>query len=348
MQSEETWMELHALHRHGWSIADLAREFGINWRTAKKYAAAGEPPGYRPRARPAELTAAQLAHVERRLTACPDLRATVLLRELADDYGYTGSYGSLRRRVVVLRPASAAEPVLRFETNPAEQTQGDWADVGTWPLGDGTADLFAFVAILGCSRMVAVRFATDKTRPTTLRSIVRCTDDLGGATADFLHDRDTALMAGTRADGAPIYAPEWLDTAALLGTRPRACRPYRAQTKGKVERVIREVKHDFLAWLTGQVFPEHPTLAWYDAQARAWATGVHARRRHRTTGRVIGEAWEAERPLLLPVSGRLVARMEGADTLVPLPTPVSAQRTPAAAGETVEVRPLAVYAELAR
>ena len=125
--------------------------------------------------------------------------------------------------------------------------------MGAWPLGEGTADLFTFVAILGCSRMVGLRFATDKTRPTTLRSIVRCVDDLGGATAEFLTDRDTALMAGSRADGAPIYAPEWIDVAALLGTRPRACRPYRAKTKGKVERVIREVKEDFLAWLTGQV-----------------------------------------------------------------------------------------------
>jgi hypothetical protein len=70
--------------------------------------------------------------------------------------------------------------------------------------------------------MVALRFASDKTRPTTLRSIVRCVDDLGGATAEFLTDRDTALMTGSRADGAPIYAPEWIDVAALLGTRPRA------------------------------------------------------------------------------------------------------------------------------
>ncbi len=348
MQSEDTWMELHALARHGWSIAALAREFGLDWRTVKKYATTGAPPRYRPRVRPAELTAAQTAHVERRLTACPDLRATVLLRELADEYGYTGSYASLRRRLAVLRPATAAEPVLRFETGPGEQTQGDWADVGAWPLGDATAPLFAFVAILGFSRMVAVRFATDKTRPTTLRSIVRCVDDLGGATADFLTDRDTALMAGSRADGAPIYAPEWLDVAALLGTRPRACRPYRAKTKGKVERVIRELKEDFLAWLAGQALPGRPTLAWYDEAARRWAIEVHAKRRHRTTGRVIGEAWADERPLLLPVSGRLVARMEGADTLVPLPTPVSASRTPAAAGETVEVRPLAAYAELVR
>ncbi len=341
-------MELHVLHRHGWSIAALAREFGLNWRTARRYANAGAPPRYRPRVRPAELTAAGLAHVERRLTACPDLRATVLHRELRDDYGYTGSYTSLRRRVVELRPRVTAEPEVRFETGPGVQTQGDWTDCGIWPLGDGSTSLYAFVAILGFSRMPAVRFATDKTRVTTLAAIVRCVDDLGGASAEFLTERDTALMSGSRADGSPIYAPEWVDTTALLGTRPRACRPYRARTKGKVERVIREVKEDFLAWLTGQVFPERPTLAWYDALARRWATEVVATRQHRTTGRVVGEAWAAERGLLTPVSRRLLARIEGQDTLVPLPDPVSASRMPAALGEAVEVRPLAVYAELVR
>ena len=341
-------MELHVLHRHGWSIAALAREFGLNWRTAKKYATASEPPRYRPRVRPAELSAAGLAHIERRLAACPDLRATVLLRELRDDYGYAGSYTSLRRRVVELRPSETADPEIRFETGPGIQTQGDWTDCGVWPLGDGAVELHAFVAILGCSRMIALRFATDKTRSTTLRSIVRCVDDLGGASAEFLTDRDTALMSGSRADGSPIFASDWVDVAALLGTRPRACRPYRAKTKGKVERVIREVKEDFLAWLTGQVFPERPSLAWYDAMARRWTTEVVATRRHRTTGRVVGEAWAAERGLLTPVSRRLLARIEGQNTLVPLPDPVSASRMPAALGEAVEVRPLAVYAELVR
>ena len=76
MQSEDTWMELHVLHDHGWSIAALAREFGLDWRTARRYATAGAPPRYRPRVRPAELTAAALAHVERRLAACPDLNVS--------------------------------------------------------------------------------------------------------------------------------------------------------------------------------------------------------------------------------------------------------------------------------
>jgi hypothetical protein len=40
--------------------------------------------------------------------------------------------------------------------------------------------------------------------------------------------------------------------------------------------------------------------------------------------------------------------MDGQETLVPLPTPVSRPQTAAAVGEAVEVRPLAVYAELVR
>jgi len=348
MQSEEIWMELHVLHRHGWSIAALAREFGLDWRTARRYATAPIPPSYRPRARPAELSAAQLTHVERRLAACPDLRATVLLRELVDDYGYTASYTSLRRRVAALRPLQTAEPEVRFETGPGIQTQGDWTDCGVWPLGDGAAELHAWVAILGFSRMVAFRFATDQTRRTTLRAIVRTCDDLGGASAEYLTDRDTALVNGARSDGSPIYAPEWIDTAALLGTRQRACRAYRAKTKGKVERVIREVKEDFLAWLSGQVLPERPTLADYDVAGRRWALEVVAVRRHRTTARVVDEAWHEERPLLAPVARRLVARAEGLETL-PAPVALPAPARPRhAAGETVEVRPLAAYAEFGR
>lgn len=100
--------------------------------------------------------------------------------------------------MVELRPHDDVEPEVRFETGPGIQTQGDWADCGVWPLGDGAVELYAWVAILGYSRMVAVRFAVDKKRPTTLDQIVRCVDDLGGASAEFLTDRDTAPRAFLR------------------------------------------------------------------------------------------------------------------------------------------------------
>jgi len=62
----------------------------------------------------------------------------------------------------------------------------------------------------------------------------------------------------------------------------------------------------------------------------------------------VGEAWATERPLLLPVSRRVLARFEGSDTLVALPDgapPARMRLEPVA--ETVETRPLDVYAELA-
>ena len=43
MESEEIWMDLHALHRHGWSISALARKFHLNRRTVTRQLEAAEP-----------------------------------------------------------------------------------------------------------------------------------------------------------------------------------------------------------------------------------------------------------------------------------------------------------------
>jgi hypothetical protein len=127
----------------------------------------------------------------------------------------------------------------------------------------------------------------------------------------------------------------------VLGVRPRACRPYRAKTKGKVERVIRELKEDFLAWATGQPLPPSPTLADYDHLAATWCTQVVATRRHRTTGRVVAEAWSTERPLLRQIPDRVLANRRGAGVKDPAQViDLGALRT---AGDVVEAPCLADY-----
>jgi transposase len=122
--------------------------------------------------------------------------------------------------------------------------------MGVWPVDGEPRELFALVTILGYSRRPAVRFALDRTRTTTLTRLALTLDDLGGATNHVLSDRDPAFVIGSTSDGRAIFAPEWIDWAALLGVVPKACRPYRAKTKGKVERMVREVKESFLVWLT--------------------------------------------------------------------------------------------------
>ena len=341
MRSGEIWMELKALHKHGWTISALAREFGLSRNTVKKELASDAPRQYPARDKPTELTPSQLAHVDRRLAVCPTIRGTDLHYELQRHYDYLGSYRAFSRHLMSLRPPEAKDPEIRFETGPGIQTQADWAHLGLWPLGASMAELHAMVAILGFSRAPAIRFAVDCTRITSFQRLVCCFDDLGGVTREALTDRDTAFCIGSTSDGKAILAPEWVDLAALLDLVPKACRPYRAKTKGKVERMVRELKESFIPWLTGQVLPAHPTLGGYDALARQWIEERVLPRKHRTTQRFIGEAWQEERQQLRPIPARILAGFAG-ETLVP-PTPIVVDERQRQMGELVEIRSLAEY-----
>jgi transposase len=334
-------MEINVLHAHGWSVSRLAREFGLSRTTIRRELASEAPRRYPPRRKPTALSEAQRAHVERRLAMCPALRGSVLYHELCREYAYAGSYPAFIRHLRVLRPLSATEPVVRFETAPGVQVQADWAHLGVWPLEDGMTELFGLVAILGSSRVPAVRLAADHTRPTTLERLVRCLDDLGGVPHEILTDRDPVFCIGQTSDGKAILAPEWVDLCQVLDVVPRACRPYRAQTKGKVERLVREVKESFLAWLGGQILPTAPTLADYDRLALQWRDELVLPRRHRTTGTVIAVAWEEERPRLRTLPDRLLQ----APTVPDVAARAPAQGDPSARrlGEHVEVRDLAEY-----
>jgi transposase len=335
-------MDLHVLHRHGWSISSLAREFGLNWRTVKRELASSVPRRYPERARLTALTEPQLRHVERRLGLCPSIRGTDLHAELVRDYGYCGSYVAFARHLRPLRPARVHDPEIRFETDPGLQTQADWAHLGLWPVGAELVELSAMVAILGYSRAPAIRFAVDRTRPSSFACLARCLDDLGGVTREVLTDRDPAFCVGADGAGRAILAPEWVDLAGLLGVVPKACRPYRAQTKGKVERMIRELKESLLPWLSGQVLPPEPSLADYDAVARRWLAEVVLIRRHRTTGRIVGEAWAEERPHLEPIPARLLAAPPAGRRMSP-PAARILDMEQRRRGEHVQVRDLAEY-----
>jgi transposase len=331
-------MEITVLHAHGWSVSRLAREFGLSRTTIRRELASEAPRRYPHRSKPTALSDAQRAHVERRLAMCPALRGSVLSYELCREYGYAGSYPAFIRHLRVRRPVAATEPVVRFETAPGVQVQADWAHLGVWPLEDTMTDLFGLVAILGYSRAPAVRLAADHTRPTTLERLVRCLDDLGGAPHEILSDRDPVFCIGQTSDGKAILAPEWVDLCAALDVVPRACRPSRAKTKGKVERLVREVKESFLAWLGGQIVPTAPPLADYDRLALQWRDELVLPRRHRTTGQVIAAAWEDERPLLRAVPGRLLQA-----PAIPVRSSAPSDPNVRQGGEHVEIRDLAEY-----
>src|SRR5207244_10728419 len=107
--------------------------------------------------RPAKLDPCKRYVIERVGAAAPEvIPASVLLMELRER-GYSGGYTMLKLFVASLRPKQAVEPAIRFETDPGEQMQVDWAVIRR-----GSNRLSVFVATLGWSRAAYVEFVTDE------------------------------------------------------------------------------------------------------------------------------------------------------------------------------------------
>lgn len=107
--------------------------------------------------------------------------------------------------------------------------------------------------------------------------------------------------------------------------------------------MVRELKESLLPWLSGQVLPAAPTLADYDDLARRWIAAVILPRRHRTTQQIVGEAWAAERPLLVPIRAQLLGGLTGPEPLAPATPARVIDLDQRRRGEQVQVRDLAEY-----
>ena len=159
--------------------------------------------------------------------------------------GYTGGYTQLKAYVRTVRPRPEPEPVQRFETPAGKQAQVDFARF-TFPWGIR----YALLVVLGYSRLLWLRFYERQDMRTVFTGLEEAFAFFGGVPEELLFDqmkavitRDLRLMGGQL-----IHNLEFMRFARHWGFTPRACRPYRAQTKGKVERPVRYVRGNFHLW----------------------------------------------------------------------------------------------------
>ena len=92
--------------------------------------------------------------------------------------------------------------------------------------------------------------------------------------------------------GRHRFHPAFLDFARHCGFRPRLCPPYRAQTKGKVERFIRYLRQSFYVPLASRLAQEGLIVDRETANlaVKRWLREVANARVHGTTGEVAGRA----------------------------------------------------------
>jgi transposase len=174
--------------------------------------------------------------------------------------------------VQTLRPAP--EPVVRYETPPGHQAQVDFAHCRV-PRGVRSA----LLAVLGYSRLLWVQFYPRQDLRTLLLGLETCFTAWGGVPREVLFDQMRAVVTrDERLRGGGLRRNlEFLRFARHDGVRIRVCRPYRAKTKGKVERPIRYLRSNFLY---GRTFLSDADL---NAQVLDWLTMVANPREHGTT-----------------------------------------------------------------
>lgn len=266
------------MYRKGMTISGIARVTGHDRKTIRAIVNGPVNPQPKERKKRASILDPFVPYLERRVEEGV-LNCNKLFDEIRRQ-GYQGGKSTLKNFVQPYREARRAEATVRFETEPGEQGQVDWAHFGFIEHQGRRRRLYAFVMTLGWSRASYLEFTVSRDAASWLRCHIHAFRYLGGVPQVVLHDNLKTAVLEREADGTIHWNPRYLDFAHYYGFTPQACQPYRAQTKGKVESGIRYVRGNF--WPGLRFFD----LADLNEQALGWLDMTANVRLHGTTGEV--------------------------------------------------------------
>jgi transposase len=274
MLGEDTVQEMLARLARGEGVRAIARELGVDRKTVKRWRRLGQWRPRQGRPRPRGLD----PYLERLAQRGPEVgwNAVVLHREL-QGLGFPGSVQQVRRAIRPWRAEArwAAVATVRYETGPGEQAQVDFGQLHVW-IGDRSERVHLFVLTLGYSRRLWVRAYPHERLSALLDGHERAFRHFGGVPLTCLYDNPRTLVLGRRERDVQWH-PVFQDFARYYGVTPRACQPYRARTKGKVESGVKYVKRNALA---GRRFASWDAL---NAWLTEWTLAVADQRVHGTT-----------------------------------------------------------------
>lgn len=156
-----------------------------------------------------------------------------------------------------------------------------------------TRRVWLFSMVQGHSRWLRGQFCPNQTLETVMRCHRAAFGVMGGACSEVLYGRMMTAVIGKDAAGVGTYNASLVAVLGHYGSAPRACQPYRAKTKGKVERPFRYVRQDFFL---GRSFRNLDDLS---AHFDGWRTTIAITPVHATTQRVVDEYFAEERPDLV-------------------------------------------------
>lgn len=272
----------------GMSYTELAKKYNIDPRTAKRYAESGERPEYTLTGpKPSKLDPYK-RQIDQWLEEAPFSAVRIL--EKLQEQGFNGKYSIVKEYVRGKKMDFNEKATVRFETMPGQQGQVDWGffeDHTVWEDGK-PKKLYCFLMVLGYSRMRYIEFVTDMTTSTLIRCHQNAFRYFAGYPNEILYDnmRQVVIKRLLKQEDSTLNR-QFEDFAGFYGFKPVLCRPYRGQTKGKVERTVQFVRDNFMVGI------HYESLADLNGQAIAWCNKVNGKV-HATTNEIPFERMKKE------------------------------------------------------
>lgn len=305
MISKKDFIVIHELYKQGYSIRKISQILKLNRRTISRHLK-NECliPVTRIYTKPTKLEPYK-SYILDLISKSQHWLPCSAVMDFIKEQGYTGGRSTLQAYLATeyRKLDLSNDPVVRFETLPGEQAQADWTTIRS-----GRNPIYAFVMTLGYSRASFVYFTTRCEDDDLVLCVEKAFAYFGGVPKTILYDNMKAVVIERNAYGIGEHKFNnvMLDCSKFYGFEIKLCRPYRAKTKGKVERFNGYLKGNFyrplVARLSGSSIEINIELL--NSHIHSWLIKAN-NRIHGTTNKCPSAELENERTALLPYIGKL-------------------------------------------
>jgi len=224
------------------NFSQIAKEFGKDWRTVKKYYE-----GYQGKPGTRNKSSNLDEHYDEIKMKINLVGATGMsvYQYIFNKDNRIGTYSNFKKYLTKhhLKCNKSSKVHLRFETEPGEQLQFDWKENIKMISKNGEVfEFHIFTATLGYSRLHNFVYSINKSRDDAIRSLISTFRYIGGIPKHLLTDNMRAVVD---IDGNKrSINREFYQFVKDMGTELKLCKVRSPQTKGKDESANR-----FLSWL---------------------------------------------------------------------------------------------------
>lgn len=292
MIRKEDFAVIQALHQRGIFQKDIAEQLQVHPKTVRRALQRQGAPEREQEKRGSKLD----AHKEKvdRLLSEGVWNGRVILREIQAE-GYEGGYSILLEYIHPKRVLRPGRGTVRFETEPGQQLQSDWGEVVVEIAGQMRKVHF-IVNELGYSRRFHFWCTDREDAEHTYEGLIRSFEYFGGVPEEVLVDNQKSTVLQASNTGQPKFNERFVDLALHYGFTPRACKPYRARTKGKDERMVGYIKQNFFVR-----YRRFESWTHLNQLAEQWLREEADRRLQGTVKEIVAERFEREEPHLKPL-----------------------------------------------